>query len=50
VVLGRLPATLQLGALALVISVAVAIPLGVFAAVYKGSARDSIATGIALLG
>ncbi len=49
-VLGRLPATLQLGALALVISVTVAIPLGVFAAVYKGSALDSIATGIALLG
>lgn len=50
VVLDRLPATLQLGGLALLISVVVALPLGVLAAVRKNSAIDAAATAIALLG
>ncbi|TGD41738.1 ABC transporter permease [Pseudotabrizicola sediminis] len=50
VVLERMPATLQLGGLALLISVVVAIPLGVLAAVYKNTIFDATATVIALLG
>lgn len=50
VVLARLPATLELGALAVVLSVVVAIPLGVVAAMRRGSMIDSSANVIALLG
>ncbi len=50
VVLQRLPATLQLGGLAILISVVVAIPLGVVAAVRKGTVLDAGANVIALLG
>lgn len=50
VVLQRLPATLQLGGLAVLISVVIAIPLGVLAAVKKNTIFDSVASGIALLG
>lgn len=50
VVLQRLPATLQLGGLAMLISLFVAIPLGVVAAVKKNSYIDTIAGGVALLG
>ncbi len=50
VVLERLPATLKLGGLAMLISVVVAIPLGVVAAVRKRSAIDAMASGVALLG
>ncbi|MDD7972762.1 ABC transporter permease [Roseinatronobacter alkalisoli] len=50
VVWERLPATLQLGGLALLISIVVALPLGVMAAVYKNTALDAVATVIALLG
>lgn len=50
VVLDRLPATLQLGGLAMLISVVIAIPLGVLAAVRRRSIYDSVANIIALLG
>ena len=50
VVLERLPATLKLGGLAMLISVVVAIPLGVVAAVRNRSAIDATASGVALLG
>ena len=46
----RLPATLQLAGFALFISMAIALPIGVLAAVMKGSAWDSVAKIIALLG
>jgi len=49
-VLNRMPATLQLGGLAILISVVVALPLGVAAAVYKGSFIDKGAQMFALLG
>ncbi|GFE49702.1 glutathione ABC transporter permease [Roseobacter cerasinus] len=50
VVLERLPATLKLGGLAVLISVAVAIPLGVLSAIWRGSIFDRMAGIIALLG
>ena len=46
----RLPATLQLAGLALGISVLIALPIGVLSAVMKGTAWDSAAKVIALLG
>lgn len=50
VVLERLPATLQLGGLAVLISIVTAIPMGVMSAVWKGSMFDRMAGTIALLG
>lgn len=50
VVLQRLPATLKLGGLSVVLSVAVAIPLGVVAAMYRGTLIDKSANVVALLG
>ncbi len=49
-VLDRLPTTLQLGGLAILISVVIALPLGIAAAVYKDSAIDRGAQIFALLG
>jgi peptide/nickel transport system permease protein len=46
----RLPATLELAGFALLISIVIALPIGVFSAVWKGSAWDSAAKVIALLG
>ena len=46
----RLPATLQLAGFALFISIVIALPIGVLAAVMKGTAWDSVAKIIALLG
>jgi peptide/nickel transport system permease protein len=46
----RLPATLELAAVALLVSVIIALPIGVLAAVAKGSRWDSAAKIIALLG
>lgn len=49
-VLGRVPATLQLMAVGLLISVVIAIPLGVLGALYRGSAIDSASLIAALAG
>lgn len=46
----RLPATLELAGLALLISVVIALPIGVIAAVMKDTPVDSLAKIIALLG
>jgi peptide/nickel transport system permease protein len=46
----RLPATLQLAGFALLISILIALPVGVLSAVKKGSVWDSAAKIIALLG
>ena len=46
----RLPATLELGAVALIWSLLVAIPLGTIAAVRRGSLADHLATGLAVGG
>jgi peptide/nickel transport system permease protein len=49
-VAARLPATLQLAGFALVISVLIALPVGVLSAVKKGTGWDSVAKIVALLG
>src|SRR5881396_2564220 len=46
----RLPATLELGIVALLWSLIVAIPLGTIAAVRRGSLTDQVATGITVAG
>ena len=46
----RLPATLQLAGFALLISIVIALPIGVMAAVMKGTPWDSAAKIVALLG
>jgi peptide/nickel transport system permease protein len=46
----RLPATLELAGFALLISILIALPIGVGAAVMKGSGWDSFAKIVALLG
>ena len=50
IVLERLPATLKLGGLAVLISVVTAIPMGVMSAVWRRSIFDRMASVIALLG
>jgi peptide/nickel transport system permease protein len=50
VVLHRLPATLLLGGVAVFMSIVVAIPLGVVAAMYQGGWVDKLANVVALLG
>jgi ABC-type dipeptide/oligopeptide/nickel transport system permease component len=50
VVLGYLPATLELGALAFVLAAVVAIPIGVVSAVRRNSLVDQAAMGLALIG
>ena len=49
-VIERLPATLQLAGLALCVSVVLALPFGVFTAVWKDSLFDSVGKIVALLG
>lgn len=49
-VLGRLPATLELSAAALVLALVIAIPLGIGAAVRRGSAVDQGSLLLSLLG
>jgi ABC-type dipeptide/oligopeptide/nickel transport system permease component len=46
----RLPRTLQLALAAMAVAMAVAIPLGILAAVYRGTAVDHAAMTVALLG
>ncbi len=46
----RLPVTLKLGAVALLLAVAVAIPLGVLGALYRDRWIDRVALGIAVIG
>lgn len=49
-ILERLPATAQLAACSLLLALALALPLGVWAARHTGSARDTAAMGFSLLG
>ncbi len=49
-VVGRLPATLELSAAALAIALVVSVPLGIAAAVRRGSALDQISLLLSLLG
>ena len=49
-ILTRLPATLELAAAAMLVAIGVAIPLGIVAAVGRGTAVDRIATTLSLTG
>ena len=49
-VLERLPATIYLAVVALLFSIAIAVPFGVLSAVYRGSWFDRFAKGFAMLG
>jgi peptide/nickel transport system permease protein len=49
-VLERLPATLELALAALVLAVAIALPLGILAAMYRGRFPDLLAMGFAVIG
>ena len=49
-VLERLPATLELAFAALLLAVAVALPLGIVAAIRRGRAVDAVAMGFAVVG
>jgi peptide/nickel transport system permease protein len=46
----RLPNSIRLGSASLLVTLLIALPLGVFAAVYKGSALDTFAQIVAVLG
>lgn len=46
----RLPATLQLTVTAMLLAIALAVPLGVLAATHRGGTLDMLAMGVALLG
>jgi peptide/nickel transport system permease protein len=50
IILGRLPATLQLSAAALVFALVVSIPAGIISAVRRGKATDSSVMGVVLVG
>lgn len=50
VVVERYPATFQLGGLAILIAVLIALPVGVYSAVKRGTALDYLARGFAALG
>jgi len=49
-VMERLPATLELAFAALLLSVVVALPLGIVAAIYRGRLADMLAMGFAVVG
>ena len=50
VVVERYPATFQLGGLAIAVAILIALPVGVYSAVRRGSALDYLARGLAALG
>ncbi len=49
-VLDRMPATMELAALSLTLSLLIAVPLGIYAASRRNSWADTVASGIGLLG
>ena len=49
-VAARVPATAELAAASMLVAVAVALPLGIAAAVWRGTAIDTVATALALAG
>jgi peptide/nickel transport system permease protein len=50
VILDRLPNTLKLGFVATILTISIGIPLGILAAVKRGSLLDRVAKGLALFG
>ncbi len=49
-VINRIPATLELGISALVLSIVIGVPLGIYSAIHRGSIGDKVSTLIAVLG
>jgi peptide/nickel transport system permease protein len=49
-ILERLPATLQLGFTAMIITVILGLPIGIYAAVHRGTVKDHAARAFAVLG
>jgi peptide/nickel transport system permease protein len=49
-VASRVPATAELAAAAMIVALLVALPLGIAAAVWRGTAIDASATALALAG
>jgi peptide/nickel transport system permease protein len=49
-VIRRIPATLELGGAALLLSIIVGVPLGIFSAIHRGSIGDKASTLVAVLG
>ncbi len=50
VVIERLPATLQLGVIAFSLALALAIPIGIYSAKYRGTLLDDAMRGVAIVG
>jgi ABC-type dipeptide/oligopeptide/nickel transport system permease component len=50
VVIERLPATLELGLVSFGLAILIAIPIGLLSAVYRNTALDQVAMGVALVG
>jgi peptide/nickel transport system permease protein len=50
IVLERIPVTMQLALMSLLVAIAIGIPLGVLAAVRRGKITDYVGSGVALLG
>lgn len=50
IVLERLPATLELGTIAFLLALILAIPIGVYAAKHRGTRLDNVARGFAVVG
>lgn len=50
IVVERIPATLALGAVSIILSLLIALPIGVYAAVRRGGRFDTLARGFAILG
>jgi peptide/nickel transport system permease protein len=49
-VIRRIPATLELGAASLLLSIVVGVPLGIFSAIHRGTLGDKASTLIAVIG
>ena len=49
-ILGRLPVTIQLGAMAIVIGLLIALPVGIYSAIRQDTAADYLGRSIAILG
>ena len=49
-ILGRLPVTMQLGAMAIVIGLVIALPVGIYSAIRQDTAADYLGRSLAIIG
>ena len=49
-ILGRLPVTLELGVMSIVIGLVIALPVGIYSAIRQGTAADYVGRSIAIIG